>query len=206
MENNFDSEALDRLVPIGFQQQREHFFLVREPNILVLYKSYFRGVFQGYYLAFTHTFFSNVVAKKHTYKIPPFLESYPVSISTSQLQIQFQRHALIEAFDCSMNFMTREVFPTRHTTPPSPASSRDSGWSLLGLTKLLAGKKRDHSYSNNPVDVVLDEGLRFFEQFSPMFSYQVLTKYGISGSSITDSQLGECRIYLDSVHSNHQER
>jgi len=169
--SNFQAEALSKLPPAGFRKQRDYFYLVREPNLLVVYRKYNGAVFEGYYLAFTHTFFGNVQGPGGRYVIPPLLESYPVSLSITEIQAQFRRHDTIGAFDCDLNHVSREMTAARTATPKSrvPEWLRMSYWSRR--------KNPSDGYSTDPVEVVLREGLAFMAQFSPAFSYQVLVKH-----------------------------
>jgi hypothetical protein len=188
--NNFLSDALAKLPPAGFRKQRDYFYLVREPNLLVVYRKYNRAVFEGYYLAFTHTFFSNVQGPGGRYVIPPLLEGYPVSLSITEIQAQFRKHAAIEDFDCDFNFYSRELAAQAVARKPSlPAWLRIGRW--------FKRKSPSDGFSNDPVEVVLREGLQFMVQFSPAFSHQVLT--GVKGSHFPplEQLKAECQQYLD---------
>jgi hypothetical protein len=189
--NNFLSDALAKLPPAGFRKQRDYFYLVQEPNLLVVYRKYNRAVFEEYYLAFTHTFFSNVQGPGGRYVIPPLLEGYPVSLSLTEIQTQFRKHASIEDFDYDFNFYSRELAAARAVDrkPLFPA------WLLPG--RWFKRKSPSDGLSDDPVEVVLREGLQFMAQFSPAFSYKVLT--GVEGLYIPSLQQlkAECQQYLD---------
>ena len=153
-ETNINLEANERLIPMGFKQQGNHFFLVKEPNIIVLLKSRFQSVDRGYFLAFIHTFFSNLEKPNSKIKIPLYLENYPISISTAEIQEEFYRYNLIHQFDHKMNFGIREVLTSRNIP---------SGPSFLTKIKLkLKQKYQINDYKLNPIDVTLQEGLKFF--------------------------------------------
>jgi hypothetical protein len=187
---SFQSEALDKLLPAGFKKQREFFFLIREPNLMVIYKKLTVSSKDEYYLCFTHTFFSGVSSKSGKYLIPPLLEHYPVSIEVAQLRSQFQKYHLIGEFDCDLHHLKREL------SPSNPPVFKPSFWSRFSI-KTMFGKANSLISAGSPVEIALQEGLNFFEQFSPAFSYQVLQKYNNLNNSIIDEQLAACVKYMD---------
>ena len=188
--DNFLSDALTKLPPAGFRKQRDYFYLVREPNLLVVYRKYNGAVFEGYYLAFTHTFFSNVQGPGGRYVIPPLLEGYPVSLSLTDIQAQFRKHASIADFDCDLNSYSREL-----AARAVPRKSSLPAW--IRIDRWFRRKSPSDGFSNDPVAVVLREGLQFMAQFSPAFSHQVLA--GVNGLDLPPlAQLkAECQQYLD---------
>jgi hypothetical protein len=189
--DNFLTEALAKLPPAGFRKQRDYFYLVREPNLLVVFRKYDRAAFEGYYLAFTHTFFSNVKDPSGRYVIPTLLQSFPISLSINEIQAQFRKHPHIEAFDCDLNFVSRETTAT-HTAPPK---SWLPEW--LNMGHWFRRKSPSNDYSNDPVEVVLREGLQFLEQYSPAFTYRVLVKsVGLHDPTI-DKLTAECKQFLN---------
>ncbi len=188
--DNFLSEALAKLPAAGFRKQRDYFYLVREPNLLVVYRKYNGAAFEGYYLAFTHTFFSNVKDPGGRYVVPPLLESYPVSLSIAEIQVQFRKHPAIESFDCDLNAVSRAMTAARPATRKSwlPAWLRVGRW--------LRRKGPSDGYSNDPVAVVLREGLQFMAQFSPAFTDQLLNRHAGLRNPAIDQLAAECKQYL----------
>jgi len=80
--NDLTAEIIEeQLAALGFRQQTVHFFIHRSPNIMVLHKKTRRGSFDGFYLALTHDFMSNMICKKEKLKVPGFLEDCPFSIA-----------------------------------------------------------------------------------------------------------------------------
>ncbi|HEX8531894.1 MAG TPA: hypothetical protein VF646_17795 [Cytophagales bacterium] len=189
--DNFLSDALAKLPPAGFRKQRDYFYLVREPNLLVVYRKYNRAVFEGYYLAFTHTFLGNVQGPGGRYVIPPLLAAYPVSLSITEIQAQFRRHASIEDFDCDLNAYARELAAARAMVrkPLFPAWLRPARW--------FKRNSPSEGFSSDPVEVVLREGLQFMAQFSPAFSHRVLTRVQGLQSPLLVQMQAECQQYLD---------
>ncbi len=188
--SNFQADALAKLPPAGFRKQRDHFYLVREPNLLVVYRKYNGAVFEGYYLAFTHTFFSDVQGPGGRYVIPPLLESYPVSLSITEIQAQFRRHDRIGAFDCDLNYVSRAMTAARTATPKSWLP----GW--LRMDYWFGRKSPSDGYSTDPVEVVLREGLRFMAQFSPAFTQQVLAAHAGLNHPAIARLTAECGQFL----------
>jgi hypothetical protein len=194
--DTFLSEALAKLPAAGFRKQRDYFYLVREPNLLVVYRKYNRATFEGYYLAFTHTFFSNVKDPGGRFVIPPLLEGYPVSLSITEIQVQFRKHPDIESFDCDLNFVSRELAAARTKTPRPWLP----GW--LNVGRWFNRQSPSDGYSNDPVEVVLREGLQFMAQFSPAFTYRVLTeRVGLSNPTI-DKLTAECGEFLNGSNNS----
>ena len=193
--DNFLSEALAKLPAAGFRKQRDYFYLVREPNLLVVYRKYNRAAFEGYYLAFTHTFFSNVKDPGGRFVIPTLLESYPVSLSITEIQAQFRKHPVIESFDCDPNAVSREMTAARTATRQSwlPA------W--LNVGRWLGRKGPSDGYSNDPVEVVLREGLQFMAQLTPAFTHRVLAERRGLNNPTLDRMTAECEQYLND-HNN----
>jgi hypothetical protein len=189
--DNFLSEALAKLPPAGFRKQRDYFYLVREPNLLVVFRKYNGAAFEGYYLAFTHTFFSNVKDPGGRYVIPTLLESYPVSLSITEIQAQFRKHPGIEAFDCDLNFVSRETTAAR----TAPSKSWLPEWLHVG--RWFRRQRLSDGYSNDPVEVVLREGLQFMAQYSPAFTHRVLTERGGLNHPTIDKLTAECEQFLN---------
>jgi hypothetical protein len=193
--DNFLSEALAKLPPAGFRKQKDHFYLVREPNLLVVYRKYDGAAFEGYYLAFTHTFFSNVQGPGGRYVVPPLLADYPVSLSLTDIQAQFRKHASIADFDCHLNPYARALAASRAVARKRPLPA----WLRIG--RWFRRKSPSDGFSDDPVEVVLREGLQFMEQFTPAFSHQVLA--GVQGLHFAplDQLKAECEQYLNG-HNN----
>jgi hypothetical protein len=195
--DNFLSDALAKLLPAGFRKQRDSFYLVREPNLLVVYRKYDRAAFAGYYLAFTHTFLGNVKDPGGRLVLPALLESYPVSLSITEIQAQFRRHPAIDAFDCDLNAVSREMTAARTAS----RKSRVSKW--LNVSRWFKPKSPSDGYSDDPVEVVLREGLQFMAQFSPAFSHRVLAERGGLKYPALDKMAAECEQYLNG-NNNHR--
>jgi hypothetical protein len=186
---NYQLEALEKLQPAGFKKQREFFFLIREPNIMVLYRKFDPKGEESFYLAFTHTFFSDIVNKDGRYLLPSFLEYYPVSISTVALAEQYRKHQSIEAFDCDLHHLKRETFP------PQTGFGNNS-YSVLSFLKNIFLPTKSHIDALSPVDIALNQGLRFFQGFSPAFSYKVLMQSNVSNNEIINKQIVECKAFM----------
>jgi hypothetical protein len=189
--DHFLSDALAKLPPAGFRKQRDTFYLVREPNLLVVYRKYNRAAFEGYYLAFTHTFLGNVQGPGGRYVIPPLLAAYPVSLSITEIQAQFRKHVSIEDFDSDLNAYSRELAAARTVArkPLLPAWLHPGRW--------FKRKSPSDGFSNDPVAVVLREGLQFMDQFSPAFSHRVLTRVQGLDFPPLQQMKAECQQYLD---------
>jgi hypothetical protein len=185
---NYQLEALEQLKPAGFKKQREFFFLHREPDVMVLYRKFEVDGKEEYYLAFTHTFFSSVLDRSGKLLIPPLLEQYPVSISTSQLRLQYTKHSHIQQFDCDLHHLSRTLFPIQ-------SISGKESVTLASILKRVFSKKKTADFIN-PIEVALQEGLRFFSEFSPIYSYQVLQANTNLPNPIITQQLSECKKYL----------
>jgi hypothetical protein len=192
---NYQLEALEKLQPAGFKKQREFFFLIREPNIMVLYRKFDPKGEESFYLAFTHTFFSDIVNKDGRYLLPTFLEYYPVSISIEHLAVQYLKHKSVEAFDCDLHHLKREMFP------PQTGTSNNR-FSMLSFLKNIFISNKPDTDANNPVDIALNQGLRFFQEFSPAFSYRVLTECKVLNNEIINKQIAECKSFMDKPHIN----
>jgi hypothetical protein len=188
VNSSFQLEAIEKLVPAGFKKQREYFFLIREPHVMVLYRKFMPDRKEEFYLCFTHTFFSQVSGKSGKYLIPNLLEQYPVSIEVAQLRSQFLKYQTIQEFDCDLHHLTREL------SPSASATLKPSFWKKL-FNKIFAMKASSSAIAD-PVEVALNEGLQFLSQFSPAFSQQVLLKTPAMENSIIPEQLAACAQYL----------
>jgi hypothetical protein len=130
--NDLAAQSIEeQLAALGFRQQTVHFFIHRPPNIMVLHKKTGRGLFQGFYLALTHDFMSNVTFKKEKLKVPSYLEEYPFSIALSDLPNQYAKHRSARDFSYDTNFLTREVHTTGRLNKKDP-------FAILGFQSLLS--------------------------------------------------------------------
>ena len=153
-----------------FKKSGVHFYIYEPPNIMVFYKKVFRGSFEGFTLALTHDFISNTKNDTGKFKIPTYLEDYPVSISIDTLARQYKEHRTSVHFDCDMNFLTREVLTTRKHSNSNPID-------FLSFESILNEDKKAEEYINSSIKTLSTDGMKFFKEFSPALSYMVLTKY-----------------------------
>jgi hypothetical protein len=188
MPYHFQLDALERLLPAGFKKQRELFFLIREPNILVLFRKFDPTGKDAFYLAFTHTFFTGVKDKNGKYLLPSLLEHYPLSIAATELKAQYSKHSTVQAFDCALHHLSQTFYASKE--------NRDKpGSSLFSLLGSFFAKKPAEDIAN-PVEVTLAEGMRLLAEFSPALSCQILLKQQQFSYDITEKQLAECRHFL----------
>jgi hypothetical protein len=129
-----------------------------------------------------------VSGKSGKYLIPALLEEYTVSIEVAQLRSQFLKYQTIQEFDCDLHHLTREL------SPSAPATLKPSFWNAL-IHKIF-NKQASPSSIAPPVEIALNEGLRFLSQFSPAFSQQVLLKTPVMENSLIPVQLAACAQYL----------
>ena len=191
MTYNFQSEALEKLLPAGFKKQRNTYFFVQEPNIMVLFRSFDAQKPDEFFLAFTHTFFSTVQSKGGKYLLPSLLEQYPLSINITELRDQYRQHTSVQTFTCPLHHLTRSYHPAT-TTQDKP------GLSLVAFFKRLFTKNATPDFVN-PIEVTLQEGMRLFREFSPSLSYEILSKNLEFNHAILETQRQECQQYLSNV-------
>lgn len=153
----------DKLFEFGFKNQKEIFYLHKPPNVLALIKYYQREYFQGFYIALTHDF----LIGKDSFKLSPFLEDYPFSISIDELENQYQKYDSVKQFDCDTNFLTRVVLSTRTDTS-----------TILSIYDKI---RYDENLASNVIGSIADNtvkfGLKLMDEYSPEVSYQSITRH-----------------------------
>jgi hypothetical protein len=185
---NFQSEALEKLLPAGFRKQRNTFFFVQEPNIMVLFQNFETQKPDEFYLAFTHTFFSTVQNKGGKYLLPSLLEQYPLSINITELRDQYRQHVSVRTFTCALHHLTRAHLPEK-------ATNKKSGFSLVAFFKNLFSTKSPSDVIN-PIEVTLQEGMLLLSEFTPALSLEILSKNKGFNDSFIENQVAEIQQYL----------
>lgn len=188
MTYNFQLEALEKLLPAGFKKQRNTYFYVQEPNIMVVFRNFDAQKPDEFFLAFTHTFFSTVQSKGGKYLLPPLLEQYPLSINIKEIRDQYRQHNSVQTFTCALHHLTRSYQPVT-------ATKDKPGLSLVAFFNRLFTKNPSQEFIN-PIEVTLQEGMRLFGEFSPSLSYDILLKNRVFNHAILEAQLQECQQYL----------
>jgi len=184
------SKKLDsEITEIKFIQSGGHFYVHDSPNIMVLFKKMNNKKFQGYYLAFTHDFLKNTKDRDNRLLIPSDLAEYPVSISFKDLVKQYKKNKNVIDFEYDMNFLTREIFVTKKYHKTDPIEYLEYYDVPFNVTKT-------YNYINNFINIIKNEGLRFYYQFLPQISYYALLKYKNVASLKVQTLKHEIKDYL----------
>ncbi len=156
-----------RLSEFGFKKRKDFFYLNQSPNILVLLKHYQKSYFQGFYIAATNDFLTNLAKVPNGLMLSPFLEDYPFSISIEDLEKQYQKFGSVKRFDYDTNFLTRVVLPTR----------TEKGTILSMYDKIRDDEHLAKPIVNAVADKTIEYGLKLLNEYSPNISYLSVTRY-----------------------------
>jgi hypothetical protein len=163
----FNQLTADRMKSVAckmeFKPSKSHFYAHRPPDILLFYKRTHRFSFYGFYLVLTHDFFANTHDEKGRFKLPSYLEKFPVSISFDELVWQYQHYDSIFDFDCDMSFATNGV-----------GTPHEFGYKYGNF---LEDDEKAKAYVEYCLERLPTLGMKFFEEFSPLFTFKVMTKH-----------------------------
>lgn len=181
--------AKELLYPLGFKQSGIHFYIHNKPNIMVLYKKTFRGMFVGFFLAVTHDFFANTIDNKGKLKIPVYLEDYPFSISLSALEGQYAKHKTVTDFSYDTNYLTKEVISTRQFTKIDPNE-------IIAFDDIQIDSQKAIDYIKLAVDTTITGGLKLLDEYSPVVSYHAVTRHKNLDNTILNKHKTELEKYF----------
>ena len=163
----FNQIASEKLLPHGFQKKGTNYYLYNSPNLLVLKKSMSRDSFLGYNLCFTHDFLHTSKTKSGEFKIPGYIEDYPISIDILYLEELFRAYGKMEKFKYDLYFLTRQ-------------NSNDHESRIEKMFRLDAIQENQElakKYVEYTIQIVLEIGLTLYNDFSPLTSLTVIQSY-----------------------------
>ena len=158
------------LSPLGFKKSGTHFYIHKTPNIMVLYKVTFKGVFNGFCLALTHDFLPYTKDEKGEIKIPIYLENYPFSIPLIALNEQYIKHHTVTDFTYDANFISREVLTTRKFTKVNQSD-------LFNDFNVQQDRQKSELYVKSAINIVESDGMKLLNEYSPVASYLAVTRH-----------------------------
>jgi len=176
--------ATELLYPLGFKQAGIHFYIHNSPNLMVFYKKTFRGLFEGFYLAFTHDFLPDATDQKGKIKIPAYLENYPFSIPLTALKEQYTKHMTATDFTFDSNFITREVLATNQFTKKNPMD-------IFTFDNIQHNSQNAENYIKSSIDTVITDGMKLLREYSPVISYMAVTRHkGVDNTTLNKHKTG----------------
>ncbi|ELR68826.1 hypothetical protein C900_05839 [Fulvivirga imtechensis AK7] len=164
------ANAKEYLRMLGFSQSGIHHYKHDPPNIMVIHKKTVKGAFEGLYIALTHDFLENTKRENGDIRIPSYLEEFPVSISIELLPEQYKRHKTPVDFKYDLNFLTREVLPTRR-------HSKNNFLQFLRFSQMRDDSHEMEEYIHSSMEVLSHHGMQLFDEFTPEISYHAVTRY-----------------------------
>lgn len=182
--------AENTLSPLGFKKIGAKYYIHKAPNIMVLYKSTFRETFKGFAISLTHDFLSNTFDENNKIRIPSYPEEFPFSIPLEDLKLQYSKFGTVKDFDFDTNFLTREIMPTRRFS-----GKRNLNDIAYNYTRDLPSYTQE--YIDSSIDIMLKEGMKLWEEFSPIISYLSVTRHGINDGNTLSRFKKELENYFE---------
>lgn len=162
--------AKEYLQALGFIQSGIHYYKHEPPNIMVIHKKTTKNAFEGLYIALTHDFLENTKRENGDIRIPSYLEEFPVSISIELLPEQYKKYRAAVDFKYDLNFLTREVLPTRK-------NSKNNFLQFLRFSQMKDDSHEMEEYIYSSLEILSHYGMRFFNEFAPEVSYHAVTRF-----------------------------
>ena len=148
----------------GFRKLGIHMYLYDPPTIMFVRNGW--RFSDELVFAYTFDFLPFTKDENGKIKISKRLSDYPISIPAVVLKQQYNSHKEIFKFRYDLNFMTREMFVSR----------RLSTYDIAYVFRFGA-KEKTQKYIDFATEILMNEGLKFKNEFSLEVAYNAMNKF-----------------------------